>query len=94
MKLLDKDEVERRLGELPGWTLREDAIRREYVFDGFASAIAFIVRIGFTAEAADHHPDILLSNYKKVSVTFTTHSAGGLTRKDFEGAAEADRAFR
>ena len=61
--------------------------------DGFASAVAFIVRIGFDAEAADHHPDILLSNYKKVTLTFTTHSEGGLTGKDFAGAEAADRVF-
>ena len=70
-----------------------DAIRRQFVFDGFASAVAFVVRIGFDAEAADHHPDILISNYKKVTVTFTTHSADGLTEKDFAGAEAVDRVF-
>ena len=53
--------------------------------------MAFVVRVGFDAEAADHHPDILISNYKKVTLTFTTHSAGGLTEKDFEGARGGGR---
>ncbi len=78
---------------MPGWTLDANAIKRQYVFDGFASAVAFVVRVGFDAEAADHHPDVLLSNYKKVTLTFTTHSDGGLTAKDFEGAEKADRVF-
>ena len=75
------------------WVREGDAIRRQYVFDGFASAVAFVVRVGFDAEAADHHPDILIANYKKVTLTFTTHSAGGLTEKDFAGAEGADRVF-
>lgn len=90
---LSTDEVRDRLGRLEGWARDGDAIRRQYTFDGFASAVAFVVRVGFDAEAADHHPDILLSNYKKVTLTFTTHSAGGLTAKDFAGADAADRVF-
>ena len=52
----------------------------------FPDAVAFVVRLGFDAEAADHHPDILV-NYKRVTLTYTTHSEGGLTEKDFDGAA-------
>lgn len=90
---LSTDEVADRLGRLEGWARDGEAIRRQYTFDGFASAVAFVVRVGFDAEAADHHPDILLSNYKKVTLTFTTHSEGGLTDKDFAGAAAADAVF-
>ncbi len=50
--------------------------------------MAFIVRLGFAAEAVDHHPDLLV-NYKRVTVTYSTHSEGGLTEKDFAGAQEA-----
>jgi 4a-hydroxytetrahydrobiopterin dehydratase len=88
---LSTAEVEKRLQSLEGWQLKGAAIERQYTFDGFASAIAFVVRVGFDAEAADHHPDILISNYKKVTLAYTTHSAGGLTGKDFERAAAADR---
>ena len=77
--------------QLPGWERQGDTISKQFVFDGFASAVTFVVRIGFDAEAADHHPDLLISNYKKVTVTFTTHSAGGLTGKDFDGAAQVER---
>ena len=93
MGKLEANSVRERLGKLAGWTQDGDAIRRQYVFDGFASAVAFVVRVGFDAEAADHHPDILISNYKKVTLTFSTHSAGGLTDKDFAGAEAADRVF-
>ncbi len=93
MANLTDEEVTAALGWLNGWTREGDAIRRQFVFDGFASAVAFIVRIGFDAEAADHHPDILLSNYKKVTLTFSTHSEGGLTEKDLKAAAGADAVF-
>ena len=79
--------------KLPGWQLDGDAIKRQFTFAGFPDAVAFIVRLGFTAEAADHHPDLLV-NYKRVTVTYSTHSAGGLTEKDFEGAGAAARRSR
>ena len=93
MARLSADEVEGRLQKLPGWTRDGEVIQRQFVFDGFASAVAFVVRIGFDAEAADHHPDVLISNYKKVTLTFTTHSDGGLTEKDFAAAGKADQVF-
>ena len=90
---LSSDQIREKLERLEGWGIDRDAIRKQFTFDGFASAVAFIVRVGFDAEAADHHPDILLSNYKKVTLTFTTHSDGGLTEKDFGAADAADRVF-
>ena len=81
-------EAEIRLKQLSGWALDGSAIRRQFTFDGFRQAIAFVVRLGFDAEEVDHHPDILI-NYRRVTLTFTTHSEGGLTDKDFAGAARA-----
>jgi 4a-hydroxytetrahydrobiopterin dehydratase len=77
-----------RLSALPGWDLADAAIRRQFVFRDFQDAVAFVVRLGFAAEAVDHHPDILIS-YKRVTLTYSTHSEGGLTEKDFAGAKEA-----
>lgn len=88
MAKIDAAEAQRRLQKLPGWTMEGEAIRRQFTFAGFPEAVAFVVRLGFAAEAADHHPDILI-NYKRVTVTYTTHSAGGLTEKDFHGADAA-----
>lgn len=86
---LDASDVTARLHDLRGWSLDGDtAITRQFVFSGFPDAVTFIVRLGFAAEAADHHPDLLVS-YKRVTVTYSTHSAGGLTEKDFAGAKEA-----
>ena len=78
------------MGELPGWTLQDKQIQRKFTFADFAEAVSFVVRVGFAAEAADHHPDILI-NYKRVTLTFSTHSEGGLTEKDFAGAEAATK---
>ena len=78
---------------LPGWQLDGSAIRRKFTFAGFPEALTFVVRIGFEAESADHHPDIFV-NYKRVTLTFSTHSEGGLTEKDFNGARRADEIAR
>ena len=90
MPTLSREEIEERLKKLRGWTLEGNAIKRQYTFAGFPEAIAFVNRLAPEAEKADHHPDILI-NYKRVTLTYSTHSEGGLTEKDFEGAAAADR---
>ena len=90
MATLTRDEIQKRLKSLSGWTLDGDAIRKQYTFAGFPEAIAFVDRLAPEAEKADHHPDILI-NYKRVTLTYSTHSEGGLTEKDFAGAAAADR---
>jgi 4a-hydroxytetrahydrobiopterin dehydratase len=86
-KVTETEAIE-RLKSLPGWSRQDQAIARTFTFEGFPDAIAFVVRLAFAAEAADHHPDILVS-YKRVTLTYSTHSAGGLTALDFAGAAAA-----
>ena len=87
---LSPAEVEERMKSLNGWALQGDEIRKQYAFKDFPAAIAFVNRLAPEAETADHHPDIVI-NYKRVTLTYSTHSEGGLTDKDFAGAASADR---
>lgn len=87
---LTRQEAEDRLKGLKGWTLEGDAIRKQFTFADFPGAVEFVNRLVPEAQAADHHPDILI-NYKRVTLTYSTHSEGGLTPKDFAGAAAADR---
>ena len=93
MPLLPPDHVTARLAELPEWSLDGNAIRREFVFAGFPEAVAFVQRLVAPAEAADHHPDLEI-HYRRVIVRYTTHSAGGLTAKDFAGARVAEEMAR
>ena len=90
MATLNTADAQARLRELEGWTLEGDAIRKQFTFKGFPEAVDFVSRLVPHAEAADHHPDVLI-NYKRVTLTYSTHSEGGLTPKDFDGAKVADR---
>ncbi len=84
---LDDAEVARLLDAAPGWSRRDDEIVAAFDFASFADAIAFVVRVGFSAEAADHHPDLDI-RWRTVHVALTTHDAGGLTTLDFDLARQ------
>jgi 4a-hydroxytetrahydrobiopterin dehydratase len=88
-KRLSEEQINDQVAALDGWTRDGQTIRKQYTLGGFADAIAFVTRLAFDAEAADHHPDIAI-NYKRVTLTFSTHSEGGLTQKDFDGARKVD----
>lgn len=88
MKLADA-EIRQKLSGHSGWTFKDNALVREFAFASFPDAIAFVTRLAFDAEAADHHPDLSVK-YRKVTVTWSTHSEGGVTAKDFDGVAKAE----
>lgn len=89
MKRLDEAGIAERLGRLDGWSRDGDTIRREYRFDGFPAAIAFVQVVAQHAESMDHHPDIDI-RFDKVALALSTHSAGGLTSRDFDLAERID----
>lgn len=89
MAKLNEETIAERLDLLSGWTRNGEAITKTFRLPSFPAAIAFVTQLGFRAEAANHHPDIDI-RYNKVTVTLSTHDAGGLTAKDFDLAAAAD----
>jgi 4a-hydroxytetrahydrobiopterin dehydratase len=88
MALSDQD-ARTRLATLTGWEIDGDRLRKRYTLDSFKAAIAFVNRVAALAETADHHPDILVE-YKRVTLTLTTHDEGGLSARDFSLAARID----
>lgn len=92
MRKLSEAEISARLRALPGWTYGNNAIGKQYRFQTFTTAIGFVNRIAPLAEAADHHPDILI-NYSRVTFSCSTHSEGGVTEKDFALASQIEREF-
>ncbi len=88
---LSDEAVAEELSKLSDWSRQADTIAREFELPRFPDAIAFVVRVGFLAEEADHHPDIDI-RYRTVRISLTTHSAGGLTEKDFALATSIDDA--
>lgn len=90
MARLTDDEVATRLDGTE-WAREDDAIARELRFADFAAAIAFVDRVAEAAEAANHHPDILVHGWNKVRLTLSTHSEGGITAADFALAERLDQ---
>ena len=90
MARLSAVEIDERIKGLSGWKLEGTGLEKQFTFAGFPEAVAFVSRLVPEAETADHHPDIAI-NYRRVTLTYSTHSEGGLTTKDFVGAAMADR---
>ena len=89
MPLLTEAQIADALRTLPGWTRDGDALVRQFTFSSFPDAVAFVNRLVPHAEAADHHPDLLVS-YRRVTVRWSTHSDGGITDKDVAGAKMSD----
>jgi 4a-hydroxytetrahydrobiopterin dehydratase len=87
---LNDDEIESRLKRL-AWEREGDEIVREWRFEDFTEAIAFVNRVAEEAEEANHHPDIFVHGWNKVKLSLTNHSAGGLTETDFTMADRFDR---
>lgn len=93
MPLLSPDETAARLGRLPGWQLAGHAIQKPFMFESFIDGIRFVDRVATIAEALDHHPDIDI-RYRRVTMTLSTHSSGGITEKDFALAEQIEKVVR
>jgi len=88
---LSQTEIQGKVRALPGWELtKSKAIQKKFTLGTFKEALAFVNQVGEIAEKFDHHPDITI-NYNKVTLNLTTHSAGGLTSKDFDLAAHVEK---
>lgn len=87
MAILSIDEIDTHLNQLPGWSLNDNALEKEWIFKDFNEALEFINKIGAIAENHNHHPE-LFNVYSKVKLRFNTHDEGGITQKDVKIAAE------
>lgn len=92
LKALSEAEISSGLAKLSSWKREGDEIVRQYKAQSFADSIRFVNQVAEKAEAADHHPDILVQ-YDKVTLRLSTHDANGLTEKDFSLAGQADQLF-
>ena len=85
----DESQIAQRLEDLPGWFFEDGWIRRVYKTDGWPTTLMLVNAIGYLAEAAYHHPDLTVT-WGRVIVKLSTHSAGGITGKDFELARKIE----
>ena len=87
MAKLSETELQQAMQNLPGWSVRDNAIERNYKFADFVAAMVFVNRVAELAEQAQHHPDIDI-RYNQVKIALSTHDAGGITQKDADMAAK------
>ena len=90
MSRLTKDEIDKNLSKLNNWIVEGEKIARQLQFNDFAEALAFVNKVGAEAENVNHHPDILIHSWNKVKITISTHSEGGITKKDFQLAEKIE----
>jgi 4a-hydroxytetrahydrobiopterin dehydratase len=86
---LPKEEINKRLKDLPGWKQEEKALVRVQTFPNYKDALDFVYQVGLAAERENHHPDIVM-NFKRVSVKYWTHTARGISALDFRMAATVE----
>jgi 4a-hydroxytetrahydrobiopterin dehydratase len=89
MELLTEAQLIAELATVPGWTRTGSEITRQVTRTDFGDALRFVNAVGYLAERAGHHPDIAIS-WNAVTLTLSTHSAGGLTAADFALARQID----
>lgn len=88
--LLSEERIQERLKELDGWEKKGNVIEKLFKCGSFRGSLAFVQQVADLAEAANHHPDIYI-RFHRVTLTLTTHSAQGLTDKDFDLARQIDQ---
>ncbi len=91
--LLDNEKVEEFINNSNGWKSKDKCLKKNLEFNNFSAAIAFIVRLGILAEKVGHHPDFKLHSWNKVDISLSTHSEGGITKKDVHLAEEIEKLF-
>ena len=87
---LSEEEIGLRLRPVP-WEREGEGIAREWRFESFTEAIAFVNEVAELADEANHHPEIFVHGWNKVKLSLTNHAATGLTEMDFEMAARFDQ---
>jgi len=90
MPSLSDSEIKSRLITVPDWQTESGELVRTFLFKDFRASLAFVNQVGDLAENSGHHPDIDI-RYNKVRLALVTHDAGGITQKDFDLAAAADK---
>lgn len=93
MSLLTEQNINFKLQNLKGWSFTANQLEKEYSFQNFMNVVSIVNTIAEIAESMDHHPDLLIHSYKKLKVMISTHSAGGVTEKDFALADRIERLF-
>ena len=91
MEKLNPDLVLERIKEVKGWFVEGNSIKKTFKTKGWPASVGLVSTIGTICQQFDHHPDYILMKYSELEVSFSTHSAGGITDKDIEIALEINK---
>jgi 4a-hydroxytetrahydrobiopterin dehydratase len=94
MSKLNHDQINSKVSKFSGWIFENESIKKQFQFKDFIEALSFVNAVGLESEKMDHHPDILMSEWNKVKITISTHSAGGVTEKDFSLAQKIEERLK
>lgn len=94
MTALTNQQILEQLKSLKNWIYVNNSISKEFEFKDFIEAMAFVSSAALEAEKMDHHPDILIYGWNKVKINLSTHSAGGVTEKDFQLAKKIEERLK
>jgi 4a-hydroxytetrahydrobiopterin dehydratase len=90
---LNDDEIQKLLSTVPGWELKNGTLQHHFSLPTFPAAIFFVNAVAHIAETLEHHPDISIA-YNQVTLSVSTHSASGITEKDFALAYRVNELWR
>ena len=88
---LSLEEIHQKLKNLKGWSCEEGSIKKTFKTSSYPATMGFVTSVGGICQRLNHHPDYILMKYKEIEVSFSTHSAGGITQKDIETAEEIEK---
>jgi 4a-hydroxytetrahydrobiopterin dehydratase len=94
MTALTNQQILEQLKSFHNWIYVNNSITKEFLFKDFIEAISFVHAVALEAEKMDHHPDILIYGWNKVKINISTHSAGGVTEKDFQLAQKIEERIK
>ncbi|MGI0487458.1 4a-hydroxytetrahydrobiopterin dehydratase [Pantanalinema rosaneae CENA516] len=87
--ILTADQLSAALSQLPGWSIKDGKLHRQFQFGSFVEAFGFMSSVALVAEAMGHHPE-WFNVYNRVTIDLTTHDSGGITAKDIDLATKAN----
>ena len=88
---LTEQQIDEALKELPGWVYENGSIKKKFNTRHYPATMAFVTAIGGFCQRRNHHPDYVLMKYKEIEISFSTHSAGGITQNDIEIAKDIEK---
>lgn len=91
MEKLSERQIAEALKTLPGWSYDAGSIKKTFKTENYPSTMGFVAAVGGFCQKRNHHPDYVLMKYKEVEVSFSTHSAGGITQNDIDIAGDLER---